>query len=52
MKYANVEVSPVCVLPGVPRINDVTVKLVESIKVQDNSPKVVDPLAAILVKKI
>lgn len=52
MKYAKVEVSAVCVLPGVPRIKLVTVKLAPLLIVYERTPNVVVPLAAILERKI
>ena len=47
ISYVYVEVSPVCVDPGVPRIKLVTVNDVAAEIVYVNSPSVVEPLAAI-----
>ena len=52
MIYANVLESPVWVLPGVPRIKDVTVKLAPAEMVYVNTPNVVEPFAPVRVSNI
>lgn len=52
MIYATVETSPVCVLPGVPRIREVIVKLVAALIVYESTPRVVVELAATLIGMI